>query len=272
MRTPTTSSTSPQSDCVGERSCAVWIVHDTEDCQDGRTERQQQETHRAHDIAEKTQVHNFFEQRKLATRRITTTTTNGAVWYTPRCESVHFKMSSIRSPRSSWFRSRSKNFDRCIGGVQDREHCQMPPRLFTDLWAHHGRITSCGDPLDQRWSELCPPHAAFRIPFLTDRMHPRSGRCKWTVIRGGANASSMSGRVSLSGQLDSFNKGGSDSPPQAGVPSTCWKRRSSRRPSAGCRSLEDLPPSPLPPPPSPPHPNTPETFKTLNTPQRPQRP
>ena len=38
-------------------------------------------------------------------------------------------------------------------GVPDRGHGQMPPPLFTDLWAHHGRITIRGDPLDQTWSE-----------------------------------------------------------------------------------------------------------------------
>ena len=47
-------------------------------------------------------------------------------------------------------------FVRC--GAQDRGHRQMPSRLFTDLWAHHCRVTSCGDPFDQTGSEWCQPH------------------------------------------------------------------------------------------------------------------
>ena len=33
--------------------------------------------------------------------------------------------------------------------LQDRGHRLMPPRLFADLWAHHGRVTSCGGPMER---------------------------------------------------------------------------------------------------------------------------
>ena len=38
-------------------------------------------------------------------------------------------------------------------GVLDRGHCQMPPRQLVELWARHCRVTSCGDPVDQMWTE-----------------------------------------------------------------------------------------------------------------------
>ena len=47
-------------------------------------------------------------------------------------------------------------------GVLDRGHCQMPPRQLADLWARHCRVASCGDPVDQTWSECWQSHVQLQ--------------------------------------------------------------------------------------------------------------